>query len=178
MPLKVYQMRGIMQVHTLDKAGIINELKFGIGISQAVEQGRRADFALLLSMFSNDVRDCTPIDTIEVTETTEDRLRKQFGIVEPQQLRSNQSSYEISAQQSNHFHQSSLVSAKLCHYLKPEALAFMPEDTGDLPEEVYQNLSGHDRRKLANKNHPDLPSATLYNELSTAQRKYQIQAQV
>ncbi|MEZ9001203.1 VC2046/SO_2500 family protein [Vibrio splendidus] len=170
-----------MQIHTLDKAGIINELKFGIGISQAVEQGRRADFALLLSMFSmfsNDVRDCTPIDTIEVTETTEDRLRKHFGVAEPQPLRSNQSSYEISAQQSNHFHQASLASAKLSHYLKPEALAFMPEDTADLPEEVYQNLSGHDRRKLANKQVPDLPLATLYNELSTAQRQYQIQAQV
>ncbi|PTP89053.1 hypothetical protein CWO04_06130 [Vibrio splendidus] len=171
-------MRGSMQIHTLDKAGIINELKFGIGISQAVEQGRRADFALLLSMFSNDVRDCTPIDTIEVTETTEDRLRKHFGVAEPQQLRSNQSSYEISAQQSNHFHQASLASAKLSHYLKPEALAFMPDDTADLPEEVYQNLSGHDRRKLANKQVPDLPLATLYNELSTAQRQYQIQAQV
>nr|WP_310736172.1 VC2046/SO_2500 family protein [Vibrio sp. SG41-7] len=126
----------------------------------------------------NDGRDCTPIDTIEVTETTEDRLRKHFGVAEPQPLRSNQSSYEISAQQSNHFHQASLASAKLSHYLKPEALAFMPEDTADLPEEVYQNLSGHDRRKLANKQVPDLPLATLYNELSTAQRQYQIQAQV
>ena len=171
-------MRGSMQIHTLDKAGIINELKFGIGISQAVEQGRRADFALLLSMFSNDVRDCTPIDTIEVAETTEDRLRKHFGVAEPQQLRSNQSSYEISAQQSNHFHQASLTSAKLSHYLKPVALAFMPEYTADLPEEVYQNLSGHDRRKLANKQLPDLPLATLYNKLSTAQRQYQAQAQV
>ncbi len=76
MPLKVYPMRGDMQIHTLDKAGIINELKFGIGINQAVEQGRRADFALLLSMFSNDVRDCTPIDTLEITETTAARLRK------------------------------------------------------------------------------------------------------
>ncbi|PMG44325.1 hypothetical protein BCU90_22530 [Vibrio lentus] len=171
-------MRGNMQIHTLDKAGIINELKFGIGISQAVEQGRRADFALLLSMFSNDVRDCTPIDTIKVSETNEDRLRKHFGVADPQPLRSDQSSYEISAQQSNHFHQASLASAKLSHYLKPEALAFMPEDTADLPEEVYQNLSGHDRRRLANKHLPDLPHATLYNELTTAQRQYQIQAQV
>ncbi|MFA0026005.1 VC2046/SO_2500 family protein, partial [Vibrio sp. 10N.261.49.A5] len=40
------------------------------------------------------------------------------------------------------------------------------------------NLSGHDRRKLASKQLPDLPNATLYNELSTAQRQYQIQAQV
>lgn len=38
-----------MQVHTLDKAGVISELHFGQGISQAVTHGRRADFALLLA---------------------------------------------------------------------------------------------------------------------------------
>ncbi len=90
-------------------------------------------------MFSEDVRDCTPTDTIEVTETTEDRLRKTVW-----HRRTSATAFKsivlrkISAQQSNHFHQSSLVSAKLCHYLKPEALAFMPEDTGDLPEEVIK----------------------------------------
>lgn len=48
-----------MQVHTLDKATIINELQFGNGINHAVHEGRRADFALILSMFSDDVRDNT-----------------------------------------------------------------------------------------------------------------------
>ena len=48
------------QIHTLDKAGIINELQFGDGINHAVHEGRRADFALILSMFSDDVRDNTP----------------------------------------------------------------------------------------------------------------------
>ena len=57
-----------MQVNTLDSTVIINELKFGTGINQAVEQGRRADFALLLSMFSDDVRDNTPLDTLSVEE--------------------------------------------------------------------------------------------------------------
>ncbi|WP_394248140.1 VC2046/SO_2500 family protein [Vibrio profundi] len=166
-----------MQIHTLDKAGIINELKFGSGISHAVEQGRRADFALLLSMFSNDVRDCTPIDAIDEIDTSEQQLRKQFGVSEPQPLRSDQSSYDISAKQSEQFHQASLVSAKLSHYLKPEPLAYMPEDTFDLPEDVYQNLSGHDRRKLANAQATELPQATLYNELSTASRLHQIQVQ-
>ncbi len=173
----MYQTRGNMQIHTLDKAGIINELKFGTGISHAVEQGRRADFALLLSMFSNDVRDHTPVEAIDELDTSENRLRLQFGVPEPQQLRSDQSSYDISAQQSAGFHQASIASAKLSHYLKPEVLAYMPEDTYDFPEEVYQNLSGHDRRKLANKKAPDLPNATLYNQLSTAHRMHQIQVQ-
>lgn len=166
-----------MQIHTLDKAGIINELKFGTGISHAVEQGRRADFALLLSMFSNDVRDCTPLDALDEIDTSEQQLRKQFGVSEPQPLRSDQSSYEISAHQSEQFHQASLASAKLSHYLKPEPLAYMPEDTFDLPEEVYQNLSGHDRRKLAQPKIAELPQATLYTELSTANRLHQIQIQ-
>ncbi|WP_434761871.1 VC2046/SO_2500 family protein [Vibrio fortis] len=166
-----------MQVNTLDSTVIINELKFGTGINQAVEQGRRADFALLLSMFSDDVRDNTPLDAFSVEETTESKLRQQFGVAEPQPLRSNQSSYEISAKQSQGFHQAGLPSAKLNHYLTPEALAFMPEGTHDFPEEVYHNLSTHERRKLAKQPPAELPHATLYNELTTAQRQFHIQAQ-
>ena len=166
-----------MQVNTLDSTVIINELKFGTGINQAVEQGRRADFALLLSMFSDDVRDNTPLDTLSVEETTESKLRQQFGVAEPQPLRSNQSSYDISAKQSQGFHEGGLPSAKLNHYLTPEALAFLPEGTHDFPEEVYHNLSTHERRKLAKQPPADLPNATLYNDLTTAQRQFHIQAQ-
>ncbi len=50
-----------MQIHTLDKAAIINEIQFGNGINHAVHEGRRADFSLILSMFSNDVRDVVPV---------------------------------------------------------------------------------------------------------------------
>ncbi len=157
-----------MQIHTLDKASIINELSFGNGISQAVQQGRRADFALLLSMFSSDARHITPVEEVETQEVTDATLREQFGLPAPQPLRNDQSSYAISALQAQRFHDGGLPAAKLNHYLSAEPLAYMPEDTFDFPEEVYQNLSGHERTKLASPNVKLLPEAGLYNHLSTA----------
>lgn len=114
-----------MQVHTLDKAGLINELQIGTGISQAVLHGRRADFSLLLALFSNDVRDTTPVEHIEQVDTTDSLLRQRFELQEPQALRNDQSSYQISARQADLFHQGGLASAKLSHYLKPEALTYL-----------------------------------------------------
>ena len=97
-----------MQIHTLDKAAIINELQFGNGINHAVHEGRRADFALILSMFSDDVRDNTPTEKIDEIDTSEQALRKRFELQSPQQLRSDQNSYEVSAQQAALFHNSGL----------------------------------------------------------------------
>lgn len=111
-----------MQVHTLDKAGVISELHFGQGISQAVTHGRRADFALLLALFSNDVRDNTPVDKIEVPPTTEQVLRQRFELAEPQRLENDESSYQISARQAALFHQGGMASAKLSHYLTRKCL--------------------------------------------------------
>ncbi|OIQ25866.1 VC2046/SO_2500 family protein [uncultured Vibrio sp.] len=167
-----------MQIHTLDKAAVINELQFGSGISHAVQTGRRADFALIMSMFSDDVRDNTPVERIDEAEITDQTLRKRFELQEPQQLRSNQGSYDVSAIQANAFHKGGLVSAKLSHYLVPETLTFLPEETSDLPEEVYHNLSGHLRRQLTESKPKNLLPLDLYNQLVVAQRSFQIQAQV
>ncbi|HCG8574962.1 TPA: hypothetical protein NJ542_003544 [Vibrio parahaemolyticus] len=166
-----------MQIHTLDKAAIINEIQFGNGINHAVHEGRRADFSLILSMFSNDVRDVVPVEEIKETATSDEILRQQFGLSQPQALRSDSSSYELAALQAKQFHNAGLPSAKLSHYLKPDALTYLPEDTFDLPEDVYHNLSSHERRTLGERNKSLIPDAGLYNQLMTAQRQYQIQAQ-
>lgn len=166
-----------MHIHTLDKAAIINELQFGTGINHAVHEGRRADFALILSMFSDDVRDNTPIEKLDQVDSSEQALRKRFELQMPQSLRSDQSSYQQSAQQAELFHSAGLPSAKLCHYLKPDALAYLPEETHDLPEEVYHNLSGHQRRMLAEHEPKKLIPVDLYHQLIKAQRTFQLQAQ-
>ncbi|WP_456295989.1 hypothetical protein M1D72_17190 [Vibrio sp. AK197] len=167
-----------MQVHTLDKATIINELQFGVGINHAVHEGRRSDFAFILSMFSDDVRDNTPVEVVQEPQTTDEILRQRFELQAPQALRSDQSSYSISAQQATQFHQSGLASAKLTHYLTPEPLTYLPEQTFDLPEEVYHNLSGHQRRHLAEKAPRQVIPADLYNQLISAQRHDQIRTQI
>ncbi len=164
-----------MQIHTLDKAAIINELKFGAGINHAIHEGRRADFALILSMFSSDVRDMVPVEEVERANTNDEILRQQFGLSQPQPLRSDSSSYELAAAQAKQFHEAGLASTKLSHYLKPDALTYVPEDTFSLPEEVYHNLSGHERRQLGERNKTLIPDPGLYNQLVNAQRKYQLQ---
>ncbi|WP_321380614.1 VC2046/SO_2500 family protein [uncultured Vibrio sp.] len=166
-----------MNIHTLDKAAIINELQFGNDISHAVHEGRRSDFALILSMFSNDVRDVVPVEEVKEVKTNDEILRQQFFLSQPQPLRSDSSSYELAAGQAKQFHDAGLSSAKLSHYLKPDALTYLPEDTFNLPEEVYHNLSGHERRRLGKRNQPLISDVGLYNQLVTAQRQYQIQAQ-
>ncbi|RSD31918.1 VC2046/SO_2500 family protein [Vibrio pectenicida] len=166
------------QIHTLDKAGIINELQFGNGINHAVHEGRRADFALIISMFSEDVRDNTPIDKMTEAETTEEALRRRFELPQPQRLRSEQESYPVAALQAELFHASGLPSTKLSHYIKPDALTYLPEDTFNLPEDVYHNLSGHQRRQLGESENKSLMPIDLYNQLVAAQRSFQIQTQV
>lgn len=179
MPLEsIISTGNALHTHTTDKAAIISELSFGTGINQAIEQGRRADFSLLLSLFSNDIRDHVPLDKIEEAPITNEALRKHFCLQEPQQLRSTQESYPISAEHARQFHHAGLSSAKLSHYLRQEALAYMPERTFNLPEEVYQNLSGHDRRKLAEAAEPMVLPQDLYQHLVTANRTHQIQLQV
>ncbi|MCW8335772.1 hypothetical protein J4N42_04235 [Vibrio sp. SCSIO 43135] len=164
-------------IHTLDKATIINELRFGNGINHAVHAGRRSDFALILSMFSDDVRDNTPVEQIDPPEVTDAVLRQRFELQEPQPLRSDPTSYPISARHADMFHAAGLPSAKLSHYLTPEPLTYLPSETFDLPEEVYHNLSGHQRRQLAETKPRNLMSADIYNQLVVAQRNYQIQTQ-
>ncbi|MEH0741506.1 hypothetical protein H4F05_08245 [Vibrio cholerae] len=164
-------------IHTLDKASVINELQFGTGINHAVHEGRRADFALILSLFSDDVRDTTPVEKIDTIDSSEAALRRRFELPSPQTLRSDQSSYAVSAQQAALFHSSGLASAKLSHYLTPETLTYLPEETHDLPEEVYHNLSGHQRRQLAEQTPRELMPADLYNQLIHAQRQFQISLQ-
>ena len=61
--------------------------------------------------------------------------------------------------------------------MNQEYKASISEDTFNLPEEVYHNLSGHERRSLGERNKQLIPEAGLYNQLVTAQRQYQIQVQ-
>ncbi|GAB2655798.1 VC2046/SO_2500 family protein [Vibrio panuliri] len=166
-----------MQIEAINNISTISELTFGTGINHAVHDGRRADFALLLSMFSNDVRDNTPVEQLETVEITDQTLRKRFDLQSPQPLQSDQSSYQISAQQAHQFHHGGLASAKLAHYLVPEALVYLPEQTHNLPEEVYHNLSLHQQRQMGTKEPKKLMPFDLYNQLIEAQRTYQIRAQ-
>ncbi|MGL6259164.1 VC2046/SO_2500 family protein [Vibrio sp. WXL103] len=163
-----------MQVTTLDNSIIINELQTGGNINRAVHEGRRADFALFLSMFSDDIREVTPVDSVEETITSDDLLRRELQLATPQPLRSDSASYDVGSENARQFQQGGMASSKLNHYLTPEALAYLPEHTHDLPEEVYHNLSHHQQRRL---NTPDQKAKLphhFYHQMNEAHRRDQL----
>lgn len=137
-----------MQIHSLDKAQLINEVQLGSQLSHAVEGGRRADFALMLALLSPEQLETTPVDALPAPGKTESELRAYFELPEPQPLSTNESSYQNAAQQAKAFHESGLADARLLDGLKPTPLTYPPQGTKGMPEEVYHNLSGHERRLL------------------------------
>ncbi len=166
-----------MELHTLDKANLINELQCGQSVGQAIHQSRRSDFALLLAMLSQDVRDTTPIDKLPDPDHTD--LYHQFSVPKSQPLVSDQQSYQRGEKIAEQFNHSGIMAAKLQCYLSPEALTYRPEQTHNLPEEVYHNLSGHQRRELAEGSHQGINlDLHLYHSLVINQRQSQIQAQL
>jgi hypothetical protein len=167
-----------MSIHTIDKANLVNELQCGQSFGQAVHESRRADFKLLLAMLSQDVRDNTPTESISQLED-ESPLNLQYQVPATQQLKSNQDSYSRGEIISEKFHSEGLSAAKLQSYLAPDALCYQPEETHNLPEEVYHNLSGHQRRNLEPSSQTRAPlNYQLYRYLVIDQRKSEILAQL
>ncbi|MGF1756799.1 hypothetical protein L4D76_02395 [Photobacterium sagamiensis] len=137
-----------MQIHTLDKAMLINEVQLGNQLNHAVEGGRRADFALMLAMLSPDHLEKNPTDVPPEQGKTEAELRAYFELPDPQPLSTTENCYENAAAQADAFHRGGLASSQFLHDLQPTALTFPPLGTKGMPEEIYHNLSGHERRRL------------------------------
>jgi hypothetical protein len=166
-----------MSIHTLDKANLINELQCGQNLGQAIHSKRRADFSLLLAMLSQDVRDNTPVES--VPKNKDSSLRELFALPLEQQVKSDESSYQRGQCIAQQFNQGGLTAARLQSYLAPDALTYMPEHTHDLPEDIYHNLSGHQRRKLQQTSDKSPPyDFQLYHDLVVSQRKSELYTQL
>ncbi|KLV09124.1 queuosine biosynthesis protein QueD [Photobacterium aquae] len=137
-----------MQIHTIDKAQLIHEGQLGNQLNHAVEHGRRADFALMLAMLSPDRLETTPIDIHQDPVHTDETMRAYFELQPPKPLTTSENCYNHSARQAKAFHESGLADVRLLDGLKPIALTFPPQGTKGMPEELYHNLSGHERRLL------------------------------
>ncbi|MGF1686651.1 hypothetical protein L4C36_08145 [Photobacterium japonica] len=161
-----------MQIHTLDKAQLIHEVQLGSHLSHAVEGGRRADFALMLAMLSPDLLETTPLDTPPAQGKTESELRAYFELPPAAPLSSTEQCYEHGAQQAQAFHDSGLSDVRLLSGLQPTALSYPPQGTKGMPEELYHNLSGHERRLLPPTETTRVPASPqdLYLSLLQAKR--------
>ncbi|MFD2179996.1 VC2046/SO_2500 family protein [Veronia pacifica] len=161
-----------MQLHTLDKAALISDIQLGDKLNHAVSQGRRSDFALMLALLSGDSTETEPVEVVCTEEKTDDELRRLFQLSEPERLSADSLDYERAEQQSHAFHYAGLTSAKLSGYVSPPALHFPAEGTHNLGEDVYHNLSGHQRRRLSGEKSKEtgLDPANLYRQLNEARR--------
>ena len=140
-------------------------------LHQAIESGRSSDFKFLLAMISDDVRMHTPvIDEIQKHKTTDNMIKRKFGRAELQPLSADENSYKESLKRTQLLHDATLASVKLNHYLKPEALAYMPIHTQGLPEETFYNLSAYSRRILDGKNET-VVSQDISSKLLTAHKQ-------
>ncbi|MCE0494584.1 VC2046/SO_2500 family protein [Vibrio salinus] len=155
-------------------ANLITEIQCGTSVNLAISEQRRADFALLLAMLSNDACETTPIDTISPDNSDSERIRKQLSVPQEQPLISTPDSYKTSAHIADLFHSAGLYSAKFNHYLTPEALCYRPEKTQGLEEDVYHNLSGHTIRRMNKQAEAEVLSQELYHQLIDAQRRDQL----
>ncbi|PKF51617.1 VC2046/SO_2500 family protein [Enterovibrio nigricans] len=161
-----------MQVHALDKATLITDVQLGNHLGHAVTQGRRSDFALMLALLSGDATETTPLTPAYPEKPTDAELRKVLELPEPSRLLAEDVDYELCGAQANAFHTSSITSARLNHCVTPSALHFPAHGTHELGEDVYHNLSGHQRRQLAEEK-PNLTAynpVNLYNQLVLSKR--------
>lgn len=137
-----------MQTQPLDNLQLINEIQLGTHLNHAVESGRRADFALMLALLSSDLHENIPVDNTPTETQSAQQLRTYFEIPASQPLTSTPSCYQRAAEQAQAFHQASLTSTRLLAELQPTALTYPPQQTKGLPEDLFHNLSIHERRKL------------------------------
>lgn len=166
-----------MQIHTLDKAQLINEVQLGSQLNHAVETGRRSDFSLMLAMLSPDYLENTPTEVPPAQGKTEEELREYFELARPQPLTSTEECYQRAAAQADAFHKGGIRSSQFLHELQPAALTFPPQGTKGMPEELYHNLSGHERRLLPPKDEAKLNVSPqdLYLSLIQAKRFAEMQ---
>lgn len=117
-------------------------------LTNAIEAGNQSEFALLLSMLSNDAIEFTPTADIPEIDRSEEALRQQLQMPSQQTLRSTENSYNKGANIAQAFATDGLAGATLQAGLCPDALCYKPEHTQKLPETLYHNLSQHEKRHL------------------------------
>ncbi|MEC6906330.1 VC2046/SO_2500 family protein [Photobacterium piscicola] len=147
-PYSTWLVINYMQTQSLDNVQLINEIQLGTNLNHAVEGGRRADFALMLALLSSDLHENIPVDTTPIETQSSQQLRAYFEIPASQPLTATAACYQRAAEQAHAFHQASLTSTRLLAQLQPTALSYPPQQTKGLPEDLFHNLSTHERRKL------------------------------
>ena len=126
---------------------LLHELQLGEQLNESVHQARRADFSLMLAMLCDDVREQsqfvlpkTTDSTTDVTQQTNEVLRKHFDLPEQAPLSLKNLEQISQYNQGELIAQNDLVSVQLTNALSPKPLTFR-DDNRHIASNILGNTS-------------------------------------
>lgn len=160
--------------HTLRDQLLIDELQLGQSLNQAVHEGRRGDFALLLAMLSPDVEDQPWVADALPSATQTIDWRRRFELPRARPLQADAMSAERAVAITATVQQGDLTTARLLDCLDPEPLlrqqyALDPlvwENMSPLIQQKYQ--LAREGTSVAHDPLAQLPPAAMLDSISAA----------
>lgn len=127
---------------------LVDELQLGERLNKDVQSQNRADFALMLAMLSQDVRD-NPVFFTRTQKVKEENLRAKFMLPPAQKEYATADDFDRAQALTEAFHQDGLRQVFLASCLSNEPL--IPYQR-DLAPEVFAQLTPLKQEKLRKKN--------------------------
>lgn len=131
---------------------IINEWQLGVRLNNALQHQQRADFSLWLALLSPETAEmaefCTPDGS---SEPVQHDIYQQLAIRPQRAFGFSEGDLERMLQQNQALQQGGIPGIKLASALLPEPLV-LKDDPRKIPENIWQNLSVHSRRRLTEGN--------------------------
>lgn len=128
---------------------LVDELQLGQTLNNAVHAGFKAQFDLLISMLSSDVRDLAWVTDPVVHEKQTEDLRKKFALGNEVRLQSEPKDIDRADQLGNYFREGGLLAVHLQQCLNPEPLTLQHDE---IPQEIMDELSPLQREKIRYEN--------------------------
>ncbi|BCV66500.1 queD-like protein [Shewanella carassii] len=148
---------------------LINELQLGGRLNQAVESHRRGEFALLLALMSQDVRDWPQFHLHDDVEK-DAVLRQQFDLPAPQPLVGDLSQEPLPVDNSYYFISEGERSFQLAQALVPEPLVIRGKRDSGM-QDALDNCDWHTRLRTEGAlNQPKVALMEFVDQLSEQRR--------
>ncbi|WP_053046432.1 VC2046/SO_2500 family protein [Thalassomonas viridans] len=129
---------------------LVHELQLGEQLGECVHSKRRSDFALMLAMLTEDVRDhsqfALPVVEEQPRDISTEALRKEFHLPDEAPLALKNDTQIQEFNQAELVHDNQLASLHLENAINPKPLAFR-DDKRHVPHQVMTNTTTHCQQK-------------------------------
>lgn len=163
--------------------GLIRETQLDSALNHSVHQGRRSDFAMMLSMLSQDALDFgqfhLPTSEVEANDKSEAALKKELQIGPQKPLAPETFDMLVSEENAFIVQHFGMTAMQLKECLMPEPLA-VRDDKKHIPLNVLDNCELAVRRKIQKtavyKNAIPMDAAGFYDQLATGEHEAMLNA--